>query len=63
VAAIVIADGSPLIVLARENGLLWLQQLFTQVVVTEVVLAEVLTGRYPETEIPMQARRPASAWR
>ena len=53
-AAIVIAEASPLIALARVNGLLWLQQLFTEVVVTEVVLAEVLTGRYPETETPIQ---------
>jgi predicted nucleic acid-binding protein len=54
VAAIVIADASPLIALARVNGLGWLQQLFTEVVVTEVVLAEVLTGRYPLTETPIQ---------
>ena len=53
-AAIVIADASPLIALARVNGLGWLKQLFTEVVVTEVVLAEVLTGRYPETERPIQ---------
>lgn len=53
-AAIVISDASPLIALARVNGLLWLQQLFTAVVVTDVVLAEVLTGRYPETEAPIQ---------
>jgi predicted nucleic acid-binding protein len=53
VAAIVIAEASPLIALARVNGLLWLQQLFTEVVVTEVVLAEVLTGRYPDTETPI----------
>jgi predicted nucleic acid-binding protein len=54
VAAIVIADASPLIALARVNGLLWLQQLFTEVVVTDVVLAEVLTGRYPDTEAPIE---------
>lgn len=53
-AAIVISDASPLIALARVNGLLWLQQLFTAVVITDVVLAEVLTGRYPETEAPIQ---------
>ena len=53
-AAIVISDASPLIALARVNGLLWLQQLFTEVVVTDVVLAEVLTGRYPDTEAPIQ---------
>ena len=38
-AAIVITDASPLIALARVNGLDWLQQLFTEVVVTDVVLA------------------------
>ena len=53
-AAIVITDASPLIALARVNGLLWLQQLFTEVVVTDMVLAEVLTGRYPDTEAPIQ---------
>ncbi|MFM7548261.1 MAG: hypothetical protein ACKO8I_05180 [Cyanobacteriota bacterium] len=53
-AQIVIADASPLIALARVNGLGWLQQLFTGVVVTEIVLAEVLTGRYPHTEAPIQ---------
>ena len=49
-AAIVIADASPLIALARVGGLSWLQHLFTEVMLTEVVLAEVLTGRYPDTE-------------
>ena len=53
-AAIVITDASPLIALARVNGLGWLQQLFTEVVVTDVVLSEVLTGRYPDTEAPIQ---------
>ncbi|MBM5828405.1 MAG: DUF3368 domain-containing protein [Cyanobacteria bacterium M_surface_7_m2_040] len=53
-AAIVIADASPLIALARVNGLEWLQQLFNAVVVTEAVLSEVLTGRYPDTEISIQ---------
>jgi len=53
-AAIVIADASPLIALARVGGLSWLQQLFTEVMVTDVVFAEVLTGRYPDTEAPIQ---------
>ena len=53
-AAIVIADASPLIALARVNGLDWLQQLFTEVMLTDVVLAEVLTGRYPATEAPIR---------
>ena len=52
-AAIVIADASPLIALARVGGLSWLQQLFTEVMLTDVVLAEVLTGRYPDTEAPI----------
>ena len=53
-AAIVIADASPLIALARVNGLSWLQHLFTEVMLTDVVLAEVLTGRYPDTEAPIR---------
>lgn len=53
-AAIVISDASPLIALARVNGLPWLQQLFTEVVVTDVVLAEVLTGHYPDTKAPIE---------
>ena len=48
-AAIVIADASLLIALARVGGLSWLQQLFT-----EVMLTEVLTGRYPDTEAPIR---------
>ena len=53
-AAIVIADASPLIALARVGRLSWLQQLFTEVMVTDVVFAEVLTGRYPDTEAPIR---------
>lgn len=53
-AAIVITDASPLIALARVNGLVWLQQLFNEVVVTDVVLSEVLTGRYPDTKALIQ---------
>lgn len=53
-AAIVIADASPLIALARVNGLDWLQHLFTEVMLTDVVVAEVLTGRYPATEAPIR---------
>lgn len=49
-AAIVIADASPLIALARVGGLSWLQQLFTEVMLTDVVL----TGRYPDTEAPIR---------
>ena len=53
-AAIVIADASPLIALARVNGLGWLEALFGQVLVTEEVMAEVLSG-YPAREEPIQA--------
>lgn len=60
-AAIVIADASPLIALARVEGLGWLQQLFNHVLVTEVVLGEVLTGRYPDTEAPIQGAL-AAGW-
>lgn len=53
-AGIVIADASPLIALARVNGLDWLPSLFGEVMVTEEVLAEVLTGSYPATEAPIR---------
>ena len=49
-AAIVIADASPLIALARVNGLSWLQALFQEVLVTDVVIGEVLTGTFPDVE-------------
>jgi predicted nucleic acid-binding protein len=54
VVAIVIADASPLIALARVNGIVWLQDLFGEVVVTTVELREVLTGRFPESEAPIE---------
>ena len=65
VASFIARLGIPLIALARVNGLSWLQQLFTEVMLTDVVFAEVLTGRYPDTEAPilMKGRRPASVWR
>ena len=53
-AGIVIADASPLIALARVGGLSWLEQLFTEVMLTDVVLAEVLTGHYLATEAPIR---------
>ena len=43
-AAIVIADASPLIALARLDGLGWLRALSNEVLVTETVIGEVLTG-------------------
>ena len=54
-AAVVIADASPLIALARVDGLSWLQVLFQQVLVTDVVIGEVLTGTFPESESRIQA--------
>ena len=51
-----IADASLLIVLARVNGLSWLEALFGQVLVTEEVMAEVLSGGYPAREEPIDER-------
>ena len=59
--AIVIADASPLIALARVNGIVWLQDLFGEVVVTTVELREVLTGRFPESEAPIETAL-AAGW-
>jgi predicted nucleic acid-binding protein len=56
-----IADASPLIALARVNGLGWLEALFGQVLVTEEVMAEVLSGGFPAREEPIQAAI-ASGW-
>ncbi len=53
-AAVVIADASPLIGLARVDGLDWLQALFQQVLVTDVVIGEVLTRTFPESESRIQ---------
>ena len=49
-AAIVIADASPLIALARLDGLGWLRALFNEVLVTETVIGEVLTGSFAASE-------------
>ncbi len=54
-AAVVIADASPMIALARVDGLGWLPALFSSVLVSETVLREVLTGRFPESETPIAA--------
>jgi len=54
VAAIVIADASPLIALARVNGLIWLEARFGQVLVTEEVMAKVLSGGHPTREEPIK---------
>ncbi len=49
-AAVVISDASPLIGLARVNGIGWLRELFKEVLIPEVVAAEVLTGGFPAEE-------------
>ncbi|MEB3297798.1 MAG: hypothetical protein VKL23_09735 [Cyanobacteriota bacterium] len=54
-AAIVIADASPLIALARVNGITWLRALFTEVLMADAVLREVLTGQFSDTEERIQA--------
>ena len=54
-AAIIISDASPLIALARVDGLGWLQTLFNEVLITEVVLSEVLTGSFATSEARIKA--------
>jgi predicted nucleic acid-binding protein len=49
-AGLVIADASPLIALARVDGLRWLADLFGVVRVPAPVAAEVLTGGFQATE-------------
>ena len=51
-----IANASPLIALARLNGLGWFEALFGQVLVSEEVMAEVLSGGYPAREEPIDER-------
>jgi predicted nucleic acid-binding protein len=55
VAAIIISDASPLIALARVDGLGWLQALFNEVLITEAVLSEVLTGSFAASEARIEA--------
>jgi len=55
VAAIVIAAASPLIALARVNGIQWLRALFSDVLVADAVLRDVLKGRVPDSEERIQA--------
>lgn len=54
-AAVVIADASPLIALARVDGLGWLRALFGEVLVTTAVVQEVLRGDFPATEAPIRS--------
>ena len=49
-AAVVISVASPLIGLARVNGIGWLKELFKEVLIPEVVADEVLTGGFPAEE-------------
>jgi predicted nucleic acid-binding protein len=49
-AAVVISDASPLIGLARVNGIGWLRELFKEVLIPQVVADEVLTGGFPAEE-------------
>lgn len=53
--AIVIADASPLIGLARVSGVSWLKDLFGVVLIPSVVADEVLTGHFPDQEALIQA--------
>jgi predicted nucleic acid-binding protein len=53
-AGLVIAVASPLIALARVNGLAWLPELFGCVLVPQIVAGEVLTGTFPSTEASIQ---------
>lgn len=49
-AGLVITDASPLIALARVDGLRWLGDRFGDVVAPEAVASEVLTGGFPASE-------------
>lgn len=53
--AIVIADASHLIGLARVSGVSWLKDLFGVVLIPSVVADEVLTGHFPDQEAMIQA--------
>ena len=53
--AIVIADASHLIGLARVSGVSWLKDLFGVVLIPSVVADEVLTGHFPDQEALIQA--------
>jgi predicted nucleic acid-binding protein len=55
VVAIVIADASPLIGLARVSGVSWLEDLYGVVPIPSVVADEVLTGHFPVQEALIQA--------
>ncbi len=48
------ADPSPLIGIASVNGLSWLQTLCLEVLVTNVVIVEVLTGTFPDSDSRIQ---------
>ncbi len=54
-AAVVISDASPLIGLARVNGIGWLKELFGEVLIPKVVADEVITGGFPAEEARITA--------
>jgi predicted nucleic acid-binding protein len=54
-AAVVISDASPLIGLARVNGVGWLRELFGEVLIPAVVADEVITGGFPAEEARITA--------
>lgn len=54
-ARIVIADASPLIILAQIEGLGWLRELFGQVWITPVVRDEILPGTGKPGELNIQS--------
>ena len=54
-AAIGIADASPLIAPTHVNGLGWLKALFGQVLMSEEVMAEVLSKGHPAREESIKA--------
>jgi len=54
-AAVVISDASPLIGLARVNGIGWLKELFVEVLIPAVVADEVITGGFPAEEARITA--------
>ncbi|TWB89034.1 putative nucleic acid-binding protein [Synechococcus sp. Ace-Pa] len=54
-AGVVISDASPLIGLARVNGIGWLKELFGEVLIPKVVADEVITGGFPAEEARITA--------
>ena len=59
-AAVVVADASPLIGLARVNGLGWLQALFQEVLVTDVEADRALERARHEEQREQELRSQAT---